>query len=155
MVAISLANSCISSVAALNTRPQQREFVDFETREPRFHGYLKEAPGLIGREDENGDMYVRELETRDPKFFGFLKKAAGLVLREDENMYGRELDARDPKFFGILKKAAGLVLREDENGEVYVARDYDDIDAREPRFGFLKKVAGLVLREAPEFDALD
>ena len=118
-------------MAALNTHPQQREIVDFETREPKFPGFLKKAVGLILREDENGDMYVREVD-------------------------GPELDARDPKFFGFLKKAAGLVLREDENGEVYVARDYDDIDAREPKFfGFLKKAAGLVLRETPEFDELD
>jgi hypothetical protein len=35
-------------------------------------------------------------------------------------------------------------------------REYDDIDAREPKFlGFLKKAAGLVLRETPEFDELD
>ncbi|KIM42037.1 hypothetical protein M413DRAFT_27564 [Hebeloma cylindrosporum] len=75
------------TVAALNTRPQQRrEIVDFETREPRFPGFLKKAVGLVLR-DDNGDMYVREvdgaeLDARDPKFFGFLKKAAGLVLRE-------------------------------------------------------------------------
>ena len=104
-------------MAALNTPPQQREFVDFETRERgKFHGYMKEAPGLIGSEDEN------------------------------------MLEARDPKVFGILKKVAGLVLREDETGEVYVARDYDHIDAHEPKFG---SSAGLPLREAPEFDALD
>jgi len=81
---LSLANPCLSSVAALNARPQQREFVDFETRE------LDEL----------------QLDARDPKFLGFLGKAA--------------------------KKVAGLVLREDENGEYYVAREYDDIDAREP-----------------------
>ena len=107
MLAISLANPCFCSVAALNARPQQREFVDFETRE------LDEP----------------QLDARDP-FLGFIGKAA--------------------------KKVAGLVLREDENGEYYVAREYDDIDAREPKFlGFLKKAAGLVLRETPEFDELD
>jgi hypothetical protein len=58
MLAISLANPCFSSVAALNARPQQREFVDFETREPKFFGFLKKAAGLVLREDENGEYYV-------------------------------------------------------------------------------------------------
>jgi hypothetical protein len=73
-------------VAALNTRPQQREFVDFETREPKFLGFLKKAAGLVLREDENGEYYVAreydDIDAREPKFLGFLKKAAGLVLRE-------------------------------------------------------------------------
>ena len=129
MLVISLANPYFSSVAALNARPQQREFVDFETRE------LDEP----------------QLDARDP-LFGLIgkaaKKVAGLVLREDENgeqYVAREYDdieAREP-IFGFIKKAAkkvaGLVLREDENGEYYVAREYDDID----------------LRETPEFDELD
>ena len=119
----------------MNSRPQQREFVDFETREPKFFGFLKKAAGLVLREDENGDMYVRDVDEL-------------------------QLDARDPKFLGFLGKAAkgvaGLVLREDENGEYYVAREYDDIDAREPKFlGFLKKAASLVFRETPKFDELD
>ena len=119
-------------MAAMNSRPQQREFDDLETREPKFFGFLKKAAGLVLREDENGDIYVHDLDRQ-------------------------QLDARDPKFFGkFIKKAAGLVLREDANGEYYVAREYDDIDAREPKFpGFLKKIAKFVIRETPEFDELD
>ena len=116
MLAISLANPCFSSVAALNARPQQREFVDFETREL----------------DE-------QLDAREP-IFGFLKKAAkkvaGLVLREDANgeyyvarEYDDDIDAREP-IFGFLgkaaKKVAGLVLREDEND--FVLRETPEFD---------------------------
>ena len=38
----------------------------------------------------------------------------------------------------------------------FETREYDDIDAREPKFfRILKKAAGLILRETPEFDELD
>ena len=66
------------------------------------------------------------------------------------------LEARVPGSGRVSPGLQRLVLREDENGEVYVARDYDHIDAREPKIGsIVRHVAGLVLREAPEFDALD
>jgi len=122
------------TIAALNTKPQQRR--ELEAREPEYFPLQRKTPARFTRQET--------LEVRDPNFFSTIAKDVGkvakLVIREDE------LEAREPNFFSSIEKDVGkvakLVIREDE------------LEAREPEPNFFStiakdvgKVAKLVIRE--------
>lgn len=126
---------------------------------------LKAAPLLLREVEDFDELDAREVEDlleREPNPFNFKKAFRGVA-----RVAG--------KVGGIAMKAAPLLLR-DEDGNIYDARDFDEleeIDAREPNpFNFRKafrgvarvaksvggvalKAAPLLLREVDELDARD